>query len=296
MRILLLLLVFFTFSCTKKLVKYSSPDDCKTVMAGEFHNLYSYPGKGSCLFMNTGSKNKKIYGQIIELKDNGLLFDQKDEGLFRPGIKFLDFRDVRCVINDSGEVIYGLPPGNVCTILRMNITLKKIDVSDEQLVQFQIDSNEPFSFCIQPGKYKIHKFVFYNKNISIEHFENLPTMEFEIEKDKINDLGRILIDIIQFPENDSHLINATKIELPPNVIFLGAPLLFNIISTTAQVLFKDYYVQGIHTIKFKKLNREEKFLGMDYQNNNVFIEPSQFEIKILDKINKASSSTRASND
>ena len=282
-KVIVFTLFILFFSCANKLAKYKDDSDCNTVIVGKFLNAYPQPRKEPCLILKDKNDYKKIYGKIIEIRETGMVFDQKDDGLYTPGPKFFDYSNIKCAINDSGKVIYGLPSPQYCYTFRIYMKLRKIDTTDQKLINIQFEPNEKFSYCINPGEYTIEEFLFQNNDYSKEYFKKLPQIKFNIQEGFVNDLGLILIDLVGFPEPNSHLLRASKIELPPNVFFVGGPLLFTLLSAP-QVLFNGTKTNGLHTIQFRERDIIEFSTKTPTKNVKVEFEPSDFEVEVLKQI------------
>jgi hypothetical protein len=77
----------------------------------------------------------------------------------------------------------------------MEWSIVSIDDSSKEPIKIVLDANNPFSYCIKPGTYRVID-IEYEGNYSefVDKADSLPNILFNVEANKVNNLVTINLD------------------------------------------------------------------------------------------------------
>jgi hypothetical protein len=114
--------------------------------------------------------------------------------------------------------------------------------------------NEPFSYCIDPGSYKILKIHFLESDEVVDQGTELPEITFTIDTGKVNYLGNIFVDYKTREEENT-------IVIPCNYYDANASAMagmFGLIGGLTYAIANDIANSGLHHVIH--IERENDFI------------------------------------
>jgi hypothetical protein len=203
-------LAFLLYSCSNYQnlkTKIENPG-CQTTISGNLHYNFKFSNKDTIMLLKRNISDILIKGKIIEKTNEGFIFDPNKRDGHDEGPKLYNFEDIKYIIGLDGKFIYGdLFDSIKFDNFSLKLTLSKFDSSivKPYISSIVINANEPFDYCIEPGKYKIREIsTLFFKHYSID----LPEIIFDVEKGKDNYLGDIYLDSLISGDN----VNLLKFE------------------------------------------------------------------------------------
>lgn len=247
----ILTVLFFFNACSsfQKLQPKQENPDCKTSISGSLHYNFRGNNKDTILILKRNLSDLLLKGRIIEKTSEGFIFDPDKRNEHDEQTKLYKFDDIKYIIGLNGNLIFGAFPDSMeYDSLSLKITISKVDstVIKPFPLSMVINSNESFSYCIEPGLYRIREIVI----TGFHHYSLiLPEITFEVTKGYDNYLGDIYLDSL-ISGIDVHLIkfeykkpigkSSRKAEIKNRI-----PLGFSL-----QTWLDDNYL-GIHSIFIK---------------------------------------------
>lgn len=189
----LVLLIILTTGCSPVAVETSKNPSCTTTIDGSFFCKSIWKGKSPAIIVGNGPEAQTIYGKLVEINKDGVTFDPDKQGLYDGPLKLYYFKDLRAAINDSGDVIYGRVSQAYEHEWKLTLEIVNLDEPKPKPVMVPLKINKRFSFCMEPGHYRISKFHFEGNRGSL--LESLgPIVEFEVQEGKSNYLGEMYLN------------------------------------------------------------------------------------------------------
>ena len=190
--------VFVLFSgCVNRAVKTKNDPNCRTTLVGKLHvPLYWTGEKPPVLVRKHDYQYTTYYGQIIEINENEVIFDQNRESLlFNPEPTSFPIEEVACLIDSSGKVLLGSIPRTYYTPWEFEIGVVPVENEKRKPLWIRFDANQPFSYCLPPAKYKIKSFIFFKGPQVYDYSYGRPSTTFVVEPNKTNYLGDLFLDV-----------------------------------------------------------------------------------------------------
>jgi hypothetical protein len=228
---------FFSCSGVHEAVKTQDVPNCKTAVGGFLHSKVTFNGKVPVLLLPDSIRGKIIfYGKILEKNSEGIIFDPDKEGLFyNPEPKLYPYSDIQCAIDSEGNIVYGGLPEIYTNIWSMNLELIQTTKPNEEPIMLILEANHPFSYCLNPGVYKVKGIRFRSNRSYIDESISLPKLTLTINQDCFNYIGDLFLDYASQKEPSICIIQ-TKTLTPGIGFVLGV-----IENITGGVKGADYY-------------------------------------------------------
>ncbi len=202
-----MLFAFIGCSNTESALKTTESPSCPTVVEGFFHSGETWIGKppeikGSaiCVKREPDADPKTIYGKIIGADDKGIRFLPKRAGLYQPDSAYYTFDQVVWAIDKDGKAIRGeVPKGVKKVVWSMEIEISNIDQPEAKHITMELDPNERFSYCLNPGTYIVKK-ISYNADAGSgeeckDESDSLPNVTMNVNPFVINYIGDLYLDL-----------------------------------------------------------------------------------------------------
>ena len=179
----------------KKLVSTKKDPSCLTSVEGSFQSKVAWTKEAPALVLKDGGQFTVIYGDLMEIKNDGVVFDPRREGLYNAPAKLYPSQDIICAVNKNREVVYGKIPKDYSTGF-WNLDIYFVSANQTEMKPFRLSmkTNERFSYCLDPGKYVIKKIIFATSKQYVDETANIPLITFEVAKGHANYLGDLYLD------------------------------------------------------------------------------------------------------
>ena len=210
-RILLAISFLYLISCSGTKIPSSTfmNPNCKTVIEGNYYQNIIWHGRTPALIIKSFSGNSTLYGELIDVNEEGIVFDgEKSSLLSNPAAKKYKYKDIVCAIDENGKIIYGkMPNGKNNIFWKMIIKLASVDSLDKETYEITLFPNRKFSYCMPSGKYTVENISFLVESESVNYSITsegtfLPKIEIEIEPDCINYIGNLYLNFTEIIEDD----------------------------------------------------------------------------------------------
>lgn len=196
--ILLISLSFLIAACsaTKTATKTSDDPRCTTAVEGNFKCRVLYVGTAPAFFVKTSEEHtKNLRGKIIEITDEGILFEAARVGVFgSPETRLFRYKDIVFAIDSSRKALYGTPPLKESLVWDMDLVVRRTDDTTANPLRLELKAGEKFSFCVPPGDYALYE-IYFNHGPDIDIGVKLPLLTFRVQPGKANYIGDLLLDM-----------------------------------------------------------------------------------------------------
>ncbi len=197
MKIILVFLLVFTtvfLGCTNYALSVRDNLACTTIIKGFLHSYSEYNSKAPFIIIKEPTQAYRIYyGSIVELKNDGVVFDPSAEGVgydYEP--RFYNFkREVICLVDSIPQILYGTLPDEYNKVWNVNLTINSTTHPGDGDIVIPLEANKPFSFCCAGGTYYISKIEFDDGQGSVDISRTVPEMIFTVKENTENYLGDI---------------------------------------------------------------------------------------------------------
>jgi hypothetical protein len=174
-------------------VKTEDAQNCKAVIEGFLNSKVTFIRKGPALIFNQSRDESIIYGQIVSKNDSGIFFLQ--DPFYTPDPTFFSYKNIQCAIDSNRTIIYGKLPKRFQFYWGMEWSIVSIDDSSQEPIKMVLNANKPFSYCLKPGTYCVSDIEFEgNYSEFVDKADSLPRIIFNVETNKVNNLGTINLD------------------------------------------------------------------------------------------------------
>lgn len=195
-------LTFLQFGCsTNKLLLFEDNPKCQTTIEGNFRTPQTYKYFAPAILFKKDFKLKYDLGKVIRENEGGVYFEKKTYSfLDHPDTVFYNYSDIRAIVDSNYFCLYGHLEDNECKETSIKIYLEKEGSPEYQPIYLELVTNEKFSYCVDPGSYKVKRIV---KHISEDYYyECFPVFDINIEAlfGRANYIG----DIVFSSENNQH--------------------------------------------------------------------------------------------
>ncbi len=114
-------LLLSSCASTKKAATLDKRPDCSCSLEGYFETKAVWSDKAPALINKI---NETFYGEIIEINDEGVLFDKtKSSPFYDPEPYLIPYNEIKSLIDENRNVIYGEIPKQSSTMLSMELYL-----------------------------------------------------------------------------------------------------------------------------------------------------------------------------
>jgi hypothetical protein len=284
-KIMFIFLIFF-ISCNPSLKKYDSESECSTIISGEVKSSHEWISAKDCLFFNKKS-SKPLFGKIIEMREDGVLFNPDDAPLFKRPTQFYAFEELRGIINISGEILLGTIPKKYCNVTSIEFELVNQDSTIEQTsITLTLNSNEYFSYCIQPGTYKIENLTLNTRKKIIHPCTIIPEIKLTVKEGYNNLLGSFNFDLSHFDRDESiilgYKLNDGRLHLTDN-ISIGSTLTDLNLRYDFMKDDQIFDIDGIHILDIS-YSEVDKNIKLPVALDPLFIDRNPIENEIKDML------------
>lgn len=194
---LILSLCYLTSCSTTELTKYSSSNPCFTTLEGKFKSsIPKWRGETpNLLIKGQGSSVEKISGKVIEVKEDGVLFDQKRQSpTYDPEPKFYPKDEIYSFIDSNGELIFGENPRKKHDIEKVKFIFNTSSNDDTKPVSFKAKKDQVFSYCITPGTYTLDRIFVDRGKLYVDKSAKNIELQVDVKSSATNYLGTLYID------------------------------------------------------------------------------------------------------
>jgi hypothetical protein len=280
--ILLITISLFLASCSgvDTAVRTSDNPNCTSVVEGSFQSKTIYDGKVPVLIFNKSTKDgASIYGKILSVTNEGVMFDQDRISPFvDPEPKLFPLDQIACVIDSNEIVVYGTIPNRKAMVWNMDIIMNRNDDTTQKPLKFELTAGEKFSFCVPPGKYSA-KEIYFNHGEDIDEGVLIPVFSFVVSPQKVNYIGELRLDV------DS--ANTTGVSLVPYKMrhrsSSGWGAMFGLVGGIAEVLTTDYGIQGGHRLRILRDEHYVTSIPLPLEFPIITFEPNPLMPKTIEK-------------
>ncbi len=198
--IFLLFLLPLCMSCAGgKAIRFEKNPNCRTVIEGFFHDDFEWKGKVPAIITENFNGTATVYGKILEMNEDGILFDaEKENFVSNPGPKKYKFKDLLCVVDANRKIIYGKIPEKYKMVWELDMALINENDPAGKTVRINLKQGEKFAYCMDPGSYAVRKITFKNKKGFTDVSTTIPNLRFKVVQNHVNYIGDLHFDL--FPE------------------------------------------------------------------------------------------------
>ena len=227
-------------SCSgNKLVEIAHHAENETTIEGNFiaPPVYKYYSP-AILFPKSNNVWIK-YGKVIEKGDEGVLFVEKDKGLFDSGdTLYFRYDEMRAIVDSNRFCVWGELKDNEEDKVHFVFNLKDIDDPDYSPIYLDLIPDTNFAYSIRPGYYEITniKMNYLNKDKDIFYI-SMPYKigNIDIKEGVANYIGDIrIITDNRFGEATLVIPYKKQAQNVPIIVVPEAGLLANVIGGAAQ--------------------------------------------------------------
>ena len=246
--LLLSLLIFFACSGARKAVTTSKSPDCPTVVEGFFYSKKTWDHKVPALIIKTENGEKTVTGKSIEQTSEGIVFDPDKEGPFyNPPELLYAYDEIIFAIDENLRILHGELPEGHTTIWNMEFVIVPAEKPNAKPIRLPLKANERFSYCLEPGHYTVKSFVFKNKKGYVDNGFVVQSMEFDVERGKLNYIGDLYLNYEPYDHPDVYLI-PYKVHYRPSHTYLATT--FGLVgSLLSETVLKG--AAGVHALSVK---------------------------------------------
>ncbi len=200
--LLILALLSGCVSYTNLLTKEIKPN-CPTTISGCFHYRLKPDNKDTVMLLKGFLTDVLVHGKFIEKTSDGILFDPSPNNNYNPPQNLYEYEDIKYVLGSNGKLIYGSFPDTAKLVPIFNLYMQNVADTFPGAENFRMSfkANEPFSFCIEPGKYVLKSI---NMNVINQQSSGLNEITFDVSDSLDNYIGDIYIDSLM--EGDGRFI------------------------------------------------------------------------------------------
>lgn len=228
-------ILFFCIGCTNYAVRTKDNPHCKTIVSGKAYSQVNWSGQYPAIILKEDGDSKTYYGSIVEIKQDGVIFARKLSGRYNRPEKFFPFSDVLCLIDKNKELVYGKIPKEKEESWRVDFTIIPLKDPKAESLTMNFEPNEDFSFCLEPGDYKVREMKFTWKNDYTDFANELPDLTFSVKPDTENYIGEIHIDST-ISGNESIKIPCISKDRPSD---MSVGIMFGVVGTIVNEVIKE---------------------------------------------------------
>lgn len=194
----LLVLSFLLYSCAVNATRVTNTTSCETKIIGRVHGRGYWVGPPPpILFIRWQSQ--PIYGDIVYIDENFVTMNSRRYGLFNSPIDSYHRNQIITLIDENGVPVIGDIPKSANLTWSIVLILEPFANGDKK-VRVVLDANEPFSYCLDPGKYEITGVEFWRGPMYSDITFSRPLLVLEVQPNCVNYIGDLLFDL---PSSDA---------------------------------------------------------------------------------------------
>lgn len=263
---------------TSKIPSLKHRPDCETSVEGYYYCVDPWQRSKPALIIRHGTGMKILTGEIMSQDAKGVTFKPKGEGyIAEPDPEYFKFKNIEALIDENGEVAYGIIPDQFSRAYALELHLTPRDDPESKPIKLVLEPNKQFGFCVPPGNYIVSEIQFRNDyQKMVDEGVDIPRLEVRVEENHSNYIGDIYMDCGDLRREDPIAI-PYKIKHRPSEAMndfiagaaagaIGAGLAAA--SGSSPALPKG--VIGIHTIYIEE-NDEFAMKGKSTKINNIII-------------------------
>ena len=186
--------LLLTGCATTNLKRFEENRTCLTTLEGYYHNYSVLKVEPPCIFIKDKRGTVYLTGELVERDSAGVLFRKKAGGLYSNDPVYYPLDTLLAVVDTTGKAVYGEVPGKYLLGMHMNIELEDINHPKRTMLNLELDPDHSFSYCMQPGEYKIKQIIWENDKKDVMEGIDMPDITFTIDSGKVNYLGDMYID------------------------------------------------------------------------------------------------------
>ncbi len=203
----LMSLTFLHCASTIKPPTLTKSPNCATSIEGYYEYGEHWSGKKPALIIRQDYEYKIIAGKVVSQTASGVTFDPEREGAFYdPKPEFHRFDRIEAFIDQNGRVVAGAIPSKLSKKISLELYLKPGHDAKAKPFKLTLKPNEPFGFCIPHGVYNLNAIRFIDKEGNVDIGVNYPALEIQIDKNRSNYVGHLLLGHSKMTAKDSVLI------------------------------------------------------------------------------------------
>ncbi len=186
---------------------------CSAIVEGFCFEQVIWTKDRPALIIKDKGSSRVLFGELLEVTDDGIRFDPRREGLHNPPAKLYSSQEILCAIDKDGQIFYGNLPVEFGNFWRIDFHLVSATRTGDKPIVVKLKPNQRFSFCLEPDIYVIKKIAFMNRREEIDkqnkfkHTFNhdwkyasnpadyidetidIPTLTFTVARDSANYIG-----------------------------------------------------------------------------------------------------------
>ena len=181
--------------CQSYLATPKKQSDCVTTLSGFFKSPPIFIGQYPAVILKRND-NQILHGAIVEVSSDFVLFDEnKGSYLIDPEVKKYSFSETAAIIDQEGNLLYGVIPKKYLLTWSAELEIKK-DGGASQLTptRFRLIPNQPFSYCIEAGSYETGILFLVSDRSRVQLC--MSRLRFAIVENVNNYLGMVILDEI----------------------------------------------------------------------------------------------------
>lgn len=171
--------------------------DCKTVVSGNIFFDVRTKWKAPALVIKVDGRYKFLHGRILEKKDDGYMFAPEVTNKFdrEREPRLYNWKEIVLLMDSSKTILYGAIPEEYNNFWTYDWCLIP-ESAPSSPIHLKMKSNQPFSYCLEPGNYTVRNIIFINNRI--ENYSdislNASMISFGVKKNLNNYIGDIHYD------------------------------------------------------------------------------------------------------
>jgi hypothetical protein len=206
----LLILVIIQSGCgSNQILTKINSTDCTTTIEGNFITPKVYKNYAPVVLLTKDNKLPYISGAVIGKNKNGVFIIRKNYSFMdSPDTLFIEYPKIRAIVDSNYFCVYGDIDKKECTDMSLKFYLENLNEPEDEPIYLKLVSNNKFSFCVKPGKYRVVKIV---RELSIwgdEYYESFPVFNSIIHADvnRANYIGDITMTAEKHMNNDAVIL------------------------------------------------------------------------------------------
>jgi hypothetical protein len=177
---------------------------------GFYHCFFRYRGTYPALLTEQAWKVKPVTGRIIELREDGVLFEEEQTALVQKTVqKFYTKKQIVALVDSAGRVILGELPEEYSTAMKLIFQFKRADSLAGPPARPAVKStprspspkppsfaaellpNKKFGFCLPPGTYEVSRILLVDSELGTSEAVDPPQFSFVVEENHATYIGDI---------------------------------------------------------------------------------------------------------
>lgn len=246
-------LVLLTVGCsTKELTKFSDDNSCLTTLEGNYFKDLTASTSYPAVFLKMPLNPKLLKGELISIDSNGIVFNPASVGFYDEEETFYPYDTLYGVINQKGKLVYGSIPEYYAVKHKLIMEISQVDTKSKS--KLVLEPNEPFAYCINPGKYTITSIMFVTNKRLEDVGVDYPKVSLDIKEGNVNYFGNIYVDY-KSAEDENVIVIPCMRNDPDGAAVAG---MFGLIGSVAHAISTGIESEGLHHVI--NIERDKNFL------------------------------------